>query len=188
MYYIPPSLVQVQPGKQDHGLTTPRGAELKPEHPRTAAPRGPLRVVAIDDHRAIREALADTLDSAEDLELCGLAASGADAFELIERTRPDVAVVDLNLGDAFGLELVETLRERFPNLHIVIFSMYDERTYGDRALQVGARGYVMKSASTQNVVDAIRAAATGQLYFRGRVVSERSPRLKGLPPNPKAPE
>ena len=149
-------------------LTMPSPRPVSPSEPRALRP---IRVVAIDDHPAIREAIADTVRAQHGMELCGLAGSAADAFDLVRDADPDVAVIDISLGDAHGLDLVQNLRAQFPRLQVIVFSMYDEEVYAERALRAGARGYLMKSEPTQSVADAIRAAAAGEIYLNRRAAS-----------------
>ena len=103
--------------------------------------------------------------------LGGVAGSAEEAFTLVRASRPDVAVVDISLGDAHGLELVQHLRAEQPNLEVVVFSMYDEAVYAERALRAGARGYVRKSEPTAVVTEAIRAAAAGEIYLARQAAS-----------------
>ena len=131
----------------------------------------PIRVLAVDDHPAIREAIADTIRAEPGLELCGLAGSAAEAFALVRSAQPDVAVIDISLGDAHGLDLVQNLRAQHRTLEVVVFSMYDEEVYAERAIRAGARGYVMKSEPTQSVAEAIRCAASGEIYLNRRAAS-----------------
>jgi DNA-binding NarL/FixJ family response regulator len=131
----------------------------------------PIRVVAIDDHPAVRDAIADAVGAQADMELLGVAGSAAEAFELVRRTKPDVAVVDISLGDAHGLDLVQNLRAEHPTLEVVVFSMYDEAVYAERALRAGARGYVRKSEPTAAVTEAIRAASIGEIYLARHAAS-----------------
>jgi DNA-binding NarL/FixJ family response regulator len=138
-----------------------------------------LRIVVVDDHPAIREAISDTIDGQPDMELCGSAGSANDAFELVRREQPDVAVIDISLGDAHGLDLVQNLRAQHPHLEVVVFSMYDEEVYAERAIRAGARGYVMKSESTQSVAEAIRAAAQGEIYLNRKAASRLLSRVAG---------
>ena len=132
---------------------------------------GPIRVVAIDDHPAVRDAIADAVGAQPDMDLVGLAGSADEAFDLIRNARPDVAVVDISLGDAHGLDLVQNLRAEVETLEVVVFSMYDEAVYAERALRAGARGYVRKSEPTAAVTEAIRAAAAGEIYLARRAAS-----------------
>jgi DNA-binding NarL/FixJ family response regulator len=138
-----------------------------------------IRVVVVDDHPAIREAIADTIRAEPGLELCGVAGSAADAFGLIREAHPDVAVIDISLGDAHGLDLVQNLRAQHPDLEVVVFSMYDEEVYAERAIRAGARGYVMKSEPTASVAEAIRAAAAGEIYLNRRAASRILAKVAG---------
>jgi len=138
-----------------------------------------IRVIAVDDHPAIREAIADTIRAEQGMELCGLAGSAAAAFDLVRETDPDVAVIDISLGDAHGLDLVQNLRAQHPKLEVVVFSMYDEEVYAERAIRAGARGYVMKSEPTQSVAEAIRAAAQGEIYLNRKAASRILSKVAG---------
>lgn len=124
-----------------------------------------IRVIIVDDHPAIQEALASSISGKIGIEVVGKSGSAAEALQLIKDTRPHVAVVDLSLGDVQGLELVHTIRISHPEISIVVFSMYDEQVYAERAIRAGASAYLMKSESSQHVVDAIRAASHGQIYL-----------------------
>lgn len=130
-----------------------------------------IRVVIVDDHPAIREALADTLANKMDMEFVGEAESAGDALTLIGRVKPDVAVVDISLRDAHGLDLVQNIRIQYPDVQIIVFSMYDESAYAERAIRAGALGYVMKNAPTQNVVEALRSAMQGEVYLSRQMAS-----------------
>lgn len=122
-----------------------------------------LRVVAVEDHPAIRAALAAMLEAQEDMEVCGIVETAEQAYALLQDTVADVAVVDLNLSDATGLEIVEGLRSRAPHTAIVVFSFYDASFYAERAFAAGAKAYVMKSESSRAVAEAIRSAARAPL-------------------------
>lgn len=130
-----------------------------------------LRVFIVDDHPAVRDAVAHAVAAQPDMDLVGVAGSAAEAFDLLRAARPDVAVVDISLGDAHGLDLVQNLRAERPDLEVVVFSMYDEAVYAERALRAGARGYVRKSEPTTAVTEAIRAAAAGEIYLARRAAS-----------------
>jgi DNA-binding NarL/FixJ family response regulator len=130
-----------------------------------------IRVVIVDDHPAIREALTDTLSSKMDMEFAGEAESAGDAMRVINKVRPDVAIVDISLKDAHGLDLVQNIRIQYPEVQVVVFSMYDESAYAERAVRAGALGYVMKNSPTQSVVEAIRCAMRGEVYLSRRMAS-----------------
>ena len=133
--------------------------------PSPAPPPQTIRVIVVDDHPAVRDAVGRAVAGRPDLALAGAAGSAADAFALARAHGPDVAVVDLALADAHGLDLVRALRAERPALAVVVFSMYDEAVYAERALRAGAMGYVRKTAPTEAVVDAVRSAAAGDVYL-----------------------
>ena len=130
-----------------------------------------LSVIVVDDHPAIRDAVSVTLGDHPDLAVVGSAGSAAEAFELVRATDPDVAIVDISLGDAHGLDLIQNLKAERPGLAVVVFSMYDEAVYAERALRAGARGYVRKSEPTATIAEAVRSAAAGEIYLARHAAS-----------------
>ncbi len=130
-----------------------------------------IKVMVIDDHPAIREALAYTIRDKIDMELCGQASSAGEAFALMDEARPDVAVVDISLQDAHGLDLVKNIRAQYPSVQVLIYSMYDELAYAERAIHVGALGYLAKSEPTRHIVEAIRSVMRGEVYLSRRMTS-----------------
>jgi len=123
------------------------------------------RVFLVDDHPLVRESLARLIDQQPDLEVCGEAANAALALARAPASRPDVAVVDLSLEGRSGLDLIRDLRETCPAAHVLVLSMHDEQLYAERALRLGARGYIMKREATRNVIAAIRRVRDGELYL-----------------------
>jgi DNA-binding NarL/FixJ family response regulator len=130
-----------------------------------------IRVYLVDDHPAIREAIRDTIESTIDMEICGETSSSDEAFREIEELRPDVAVVDISLNDAHGLDLVQNVRSQYPDVRMIVFSMYDENVYAERAIRAGAAGYLMKSEPTKNIVEAVRSAHEGEVYLSRKMSS-----------------
>ncbi len=130
-----------------------------------------IRVTISDDHPAIREALARTINSKLGMELCGGAASAKETRLLMEQVRPDVAIIDISLTDIHGLDLVEEVRADYPDVQVVVYSMYDEKIYAEKALRAGASGYVMKSDSVQDLVDAILRVHRGEIYLSQNMAS-----------------
>lgn len=130
-----------------------------------------IRVLVVDDHPAIRDAIKDTISGKMDMEVIGEAESGYEAFHVIEKKSPDVAIVDISLKDGHGLDLVQNIRIQYPDVQVVVFSMYDESVYAERAIRAGASSYLMKSESTQVVVDAIRTVMRGEIYLSRQMAS-----------------
>lgn len=129
------------------------------------------QVFLIDDHPAVREALTSSINSKIDMRVVGESGTAKGALRKLDRHAPDVVIVDISLEDAHGLDLVEEIRSRFPEIRIVIFSMYDESVYAERAIRAGASGYVMKSEPTEKVVKAIQAVNQGDVYLSQRMSS-----------------
>jgi DNA-binding NarL/FixJ family response regulator len=125
----------------------------------------PARILIVDDHPAIREALAIRLAGEADLEVCGEAASVAEALQRADATVPDVAIIDLSLKSGSGLDLIKRLREKHEKLLMIVWSMYGEDLYAERVLRAGARGYINKEQATGQIIDAIRQVLRGKVYL-----------------------
>ena len=130
---------------------------------------GAKSVLVIDDHPIVREGIQQLLRSQEDLVMCGSAADVGSARQANRELRPHVALVDLSLGRDSGLDLIPALLEDSPPLAILALSMHDETLYAKRALQAGARGYIMKYEGTDLLLHAIRTVLDGQIYVSARI-------------------
>jgi DNA-binding NarL/FixJ family response regulator len=130
---------------------------------------GKRRVFIIDDQPIIRERVSELLEREADLELCGEADDIRTALELIAPTEPDLVITGLSFKHSHGLSLVKDLRTRFPAVHVLVFSMYDELLYGERAIRSGARGFIEKRATTRELLVAMRQVLSGQIYLSDKV-------------------
>jgi DNA-binding NarL/FixJ family response regulator len=148
-----------------------------PPHPAPGAER--RRVYLVEDHPIVRDGLAQLVNDQNDLVTCGAADDADTALRQFEQASPDVAVVDLLLGDADGLELVRTLKQRFPHVPTLVLSMHKESLYAERALRAGARGYVAKLAPTESVLVAIRRVLDGGIYVSDETASRLVSKLVG---------
>lgn len=124
-----------------------------------------IRTFLVDDHPAILEAIRSRIEETLDIEICGMATSSEEAFSEIEEIEPDTAVIDISLGDAHGLDLVQNLRSQCPDVRIVVYSMYDEMVYAERAIKAGASGYLMKDQPTEDLIEAIRVVNDGEVFL-----------------------
>jgi DNA-binding NarL/FixJ family response regulator len=122
------------------------------------------RVAVVDDHAIVRQGLVHLLNSTDCFTVCGEAATPAQAQQIIERTSPDCVIVDLSLGDASGLDLIERIKGKWPRLGILVLSMYDESLYAERSLRAGARGYIMKREAGDTLVEALHQVLAGEIY------------------------
>ncbi len=132
---------------------------------------GPVRrrIFLVDDHAVVRNGLAELINQAPDLVVSGEAATAEEALEKIEASVPDLAVVDLTLGDMGGLELLKHLKSRHPLLPVLVLSMHDESFYAERCLRAGARGYIMKNEAIDQVERAVRQILDGKVYLSQRM-------------------
>jgi DNA-binding NarL/FixJ family response regulator len=123
------------------------------------------RIVIVDDHPLFRKGLEQLIHSDGAFAICGEASSAPEAMDVIRKLDPDLAIVDLSLPGANGIELIKNIRAEFPKLPILVLSMHDESLYALRALRAGAEGYVMKHEAMANVIHAIHDVFNGRPYL-----------------------
>ena len=123
------------------------------------------RIVIVDDHPLFRKGLEQLIHSDSAFAVCGEANNASEAMEVIRKLHPDLAIVDLSLPGANGIELIKNIRAEFPKLPILVLSMHDESLYALRALRAGAEGYVMKHEAMANVIQAIHEVFNGRPYL-----------------------
>ncbi|MEO6739796.1 MAG: response regulator transcription factor [Chthoniobacteraceae bacterium] len=123
------------------------------------------RLVVIDDHGLIRRGLISMINNEPDLEVCAEADTLQGGLKALTSAQPDMATVDLHLGDCDGLELIKDIRKRLPSLPVLVISMHDEAVYAERAFRAGARGYVTKQQASETVLAAIRRVLAGGRYM-----------------------
>ena len=123
------------------------------------------RLLIVDDHPLFRKGLEELIRSDANFAVCGEADNAAEAMEVIRKLNPDMAIVDLSLPGANGIELIKNIRAEFPSLPVLVLSMHDESLYALRALRAGADGYVMKHEAMANVIQAIREVFNGRPYL-----------------------
>ena len=123
------------------------------------------RIVIVDDHPLFRKGLEQLIHSDGSFAVCGEASNAAEAMDVIRKVDLDLAIVDLSLPGANGIELIKNIRAEFPKLPILVLSMHDESLYALRALRAGAQGYVMKQEALANVVQAIHEVFSGRPYL-----------------------
>lgn len=119
------------------------------------------RVLLVDDHRLVREGLRRTLEDAG-FEVVGEADNGADGVEMAERLRPHVVLMDVSMPVVDGITATRRMRSRAPDAHVVVLTMHADSDLVDKARSAGASGYLLKDASGDEVVTAVRRAVDGQ--------------------------
>ena len=124
-----------------------------------------VSVLLVDDHALIRQGLRRAFEQTDDLVVVAEAGSLSEALALERAHSPDVAVVDVNLGDGTGIDFVRTMRQRRPEMGLVVLTMYDGDEHVFAALEAGASSFVLKGAPSEDVVSAARQAATAPTAF-----------------------
>ncbi len=135
------------------------------------------RIFLVDDHPVTREGVRVLIDQESDLVVCGQADSAPAALQLIQRLKPDLAVVDITLKTTSGIELMKNVKALLPDLPVLIMSMHDESLYAERALRAGAKGYVMKHEASDRILVAIRSVIAGDLYLSEKMKEKMLHRL-----------
>jgi DNA-binding NarL/FixJ family response regulator len=120
-----------------------------------------IRMLVADDHEVIRSGMASMLEGT-DIEIVGEASSGEDTVKLARELKPDVISLDIRMENGDGLTALEQIREAMPDSKVMILSTFDNPTYVARAHALGAKEYVLKGSSRDQLVDAIRAVAAGK--------------------------
>jgi len=130
-----------------------------------------IRVMITDDHLIVREGLRLILETADDIEVVGEAVDGAECLELAAKLNPQVILMDLQMPRMDGITAIGHLRKDFPQIAIVILTTYNEDDLMIKGLQAGARGYLLKDSSRENLLDAIHAAAKGETLLKPEILA-----------------
>ena len=133
-------------------------------------------VIIVDDHPLFSRGLAQLIETQKDYKVIGMAKDRNEALSLLDKETPDLAIVDLNLGQEDGLELIKDILTIHPHTKILVLSMHDERFYAERALKAGAKGYIMKAEAETQVINAIKTVTNGEIYLS----DEEKKRIKEL--------
>jgi DNA-binding NarL/FixJ family response regulator len=129
-----------------------------------------IRVAIADDHSLVRQGLRRYLETAEGIEVVGEAADGVELLALLEETSPEIALVDIRMPEMDGLEAARQIRERFPDVGVIMLSAYDDRQFVVEAVRSGARGYVLKARDAEHLIQTVRLVATGNMVIDPQLV------------------
>jgi len=136
-----------------------------------------VRILMVDDHPIVREGMAQFLNLQGNLLLCCQASNAEEALDAMAVCDHGLAIVDISLDGDSGLGLAKTLRQRYPELAILILSMHDESLFAERALRAGANGYLLKQEGTQNILLAVQQVLAGNVYLSVAMHSVLTQRL-----------
>jgi len=143
-----------------------------------------LRVLLADDHTLVRAGIRRLIESHADIEVVAEAQNAQEVLDLVALKRPDLALIDLDMPGKSGLEIIVELRERYPEMAVVIMSMHADLGYVRTALERGAAGFVVKEAAPAELEVALRAAHAGQIFLSPKVSARMVGALMQRKPGP----
>ena len=129
----------------------------------------PYGIVLVDDHKLMRDGVKTILERSADFRVVGEAGSGAEAVQFCRKSSPDIVLMDINLPGMNGIEATAELLRHCPGVKVAILSMYDDENSVVSAIRSGARAFVLKKASSAELLDALRAVARGGSYLSSQV-------------------
>jgi DNA-binding NarL/FixJ family response regulator len=135
-------------------------------------PNPKARVLLVEDHPLFREGLAFLVNNEPDMQVCGMADNIADALALVRSGLAQIVVCDITLKGPSGLELIKEIVAQNVNVPILVLSTYEESLYAERVLRAGARGYISKDESPEQVISAIRQVLHGRTYLSSQMTAQ----------------
>lgn len=160
----------------------------RPKNIQKAPETDKARVLILDDLPVVRERVAQLIETESDLAVCGEADNAREAMKIIAATGPRLVVTGLSLKNGHGLDFIKDIHSHYPQVLILVFSMYDELVYAERVIRAGARGFIRKQENTKELMRAIRCVLGGEIYMSERVTVTKVTRffarssVKGLAP------
>ncbi len=139
----------------------------------------PLRILVVEDHHVVRQGLIALLRTVPDMDVVAEAADGNQAVELFRRHKPDVTIMDLRLPGMSGVDAITAIRKEFPAARIIVLTTFDGDEDIYRALQAGARGYLLKDMFGDELMDAIRTVHAGKTRIPPAVAQRLAERMGG---------
>jgi two-component system, NarL family, response regulator len=136
-----------------------------------------VRVLIADDHPVVRSGLAMILEYASGIETVAEAGTGSEAVQLFRQHQPDVVLMDLKMPEMGGVDAIATIRQEYPNARIIVLTTYDGDEDIYRGLSAGARGYLLKNVTRQELIEAIQRVHAGQKYIPAEVGARLAERM-----------
>jgi len=132
-----------------------------------------VKILLADDHPIVRQGLRTLLQAEAGFVMVGEASTGLEALQLVERSKPDVLIIDLMMPGMNGLEVLRQVNKLFPNVRVIVLSMHSNEAYVLEALKHGAAGYVLKESNSADLIQAVREVIAGRRYLSSPL-SERA--------------
>jgi len=129
-----------------------------------------INIIITDDHQIVIEGIASLLEGKKGIQVLATATSGKELLEQLHRLEVNLVVLDIQMPDMDGIEATKQIKEKFPNVEVLILSMFNQSSYIDAVLEAGASGYVLKNKGSKDLVAAIQAIVAGEDYFSPEVI------------------
>jgi DNA-binding NarL/FixJ family response regulator len=139
----------------------------------------PIRILVVEDHNVVRQGLVALIKTVPDMNVVAEAADGAEAVELFRKHRPDVTLMDLRLPRMSGVDAIKTIRGEFPTARVIVLTTFDGDENIFRALQAGARGYLLKDMFGDELMEAIRTVHGGKTRIPPEIAQRLAERMGG---------
>ena len=131
-----------------------------------------IKIMIVDDHPVVREGLKQLLGIKEDIEVIAEASSGLECLEIIEEIQPDIIFMDLKMPGISGIETTRIICEKFPHMNVLVLTIYNEERHVSEAIRCGAKGYVLKTASSEELYSAINHVIKNQAFLDPAITSK----------------
>lgn len=131
-----------------------------------------IRVLVVDDHAILRDGIRSILESQEDVIVVGEASDGAEALEFVSKLLPDIVLMDISMPNTNGLEATRLIKERYPQVKVLILTQHDNREYIAPALGAGASGYVLKRSGRREMLNALRQVHEQGVFLTSNITQE----------------
>ena len=138
-----------------------------------------IKILLADDHIIVREGLKKIFEKENDLQLCGEAENANDVLKFLKTNNCDIVLLDINLPDKSGLDIMKEIKKSKPNIKIIILSIYPEDSFAIIAFELGASGYLTKDTSTHVLLNAIRKVSKGGKYISEGVAEKLASKVDG---------
>jgi DNA-binding NarL/FixJ family response regulator len=138
----------------------------------------PIKIIIADDHEILANGIASILSKNSEFEICGTANNGMEVMEMLKSNKVDIVILDVNMPRLNGIETTIEIKDKYPEVKVLILSMFDREGYIQNALDVGVDGYVLKNANEREIDSAIYRIMSGKTYFSQDVMEKMANKMR----------
>ena len=179
----PKTIVKAKPTSgDDRSIAKASGVRSPGLRERKGGSTARKKILLVDDHPMMRVGVTTLINGEPDLRVCCQASDAEEALSELPKCSPDLVITDVTMPGRGGLELIKDIKALCPNLPVLVVSMHDEMLHAERALRAGARGYLMKEAGGEKMLEAIRKVLAGQVYVSEKMSARILDGLSGRKP------